>query len=208
MKQTFTEAVGGVSPLNGVIDGSVRKRRLKAGKPARGPVDRSLTFFCSNPQCDHGTWSPQDQARHMGAEFWSLAQAIVRLAPDSPEALALTGGKLLGELTDEECHVAAAAYEHYRRRGGVRTLSPQVRLRHREYVRRLASGEITPLDALGSRSRNEAGRFARSIGTARRDAEAAALRRQGQTYQQIADELGYASKGRAHGAVRRAYREA
>jgi hypothetical protein len=209
VKQTFTEAVGALSPLNGAIDGSARKEPRKARKPAREPMSRSLTFFCSNPQCDHGTWSPVDQARHMAGEFWKLAQAIVRLAPDSREALALTGGKVLNELTDDECRVAAAAYERHRRQGGVGQLPPQVRLRHKEYMRRLDAGAISPLAALSSvpdrRPRNEAGRFARTSEGVRRDAEAAALRRQGRTYEQIAAELGYASKGSAHDAVRRAY---
>jgi hypothetical protein len=48
------------------------------------------------------------------------------------------------------------------------------------------------------------GRFSRSIKTARRDAEAAALRDQGLTYQQIADELDMGNKGDAYHAVERA----
>lgn len=56
-------------------------------------------------------------------------------------------------------------------------------------------------------SRGGNGRFTRSIRTAKRDAEAAALRAKGRTYQQVADELGYASKGKAFEAVRRAFAE-
>lgn len=43
--------------------------------------------------------------------------------------------------------------------------------------------------------------------TKRRDAEAAKLRVRGRTYQQIADELGYASPGAAHDAVSRSLAE-
>lgn len=48
------------------------------------------------------------------------------------------------------------------------------------------------------------GRFTRSIDTAQRDADACRLRSRGTTYQQIADQLGYANKGDAHRAVSRA----
>jgi hypothetical protein len=41
----------------------------------------------------------------------------------------------------------------------------------------------------------------------RRDAEAAKLRVRGRTYQQIPDELGYASPGAAHDAVSRSLAE-
>lgn len=51
------------------------------------------------------------------------------------------------------------------------------------------------------------GQFVRTPDTARRDAQAAELRAQGRTYQQITDELGYADRGNAHRAVRRALRD-
>lgn len=51
------------------------------------------------------------------------------------------------------------------------------------------------------------GRFARSVKVAQRDADAAALRAKGWTYQRIANELGFASKGKAHEGVARAFRD-
>jgi len=48
------------------------------------------------------------------------------------------------------------------------------------------------------------GRFVRSLDTAERDAQAARLRSQGRTYREIAEELGFASRGAAHDAVARA----
>ena len=59
----------------------------------------------------------------------------------------------------------------------------------------------------GRTTRDGNGRFTRSIDTAQRDAEAAALRAKGRSFQQIADELGFASKGHAHDAVTRAFRD-
>lgn len=57
-------------------------------------------------------------------------------------------------------------------------------------------------------ARNErTGRYVRSPQTAARDAQAADLRAQGRTYQQIADELGYGDKKTALEAVRRAMRD-
>lgn len=53
-------------------------------------------------------------------------------------------------------------------------------------------------------ARNSRGAFVRTPETARRDAEAAELRAQAYTYQQIADQLGFADKGEAHHAVQRA----
>lgn len=50
-------------------------------------------------------------------------------------------------------------------------------------------------------------RFIRTPDSARRDAQAAELRAEGRSYQQIADELGLANKGSAHHAVRRALRD-
>lgn len=48
------------------------------------------------------------------------------------------------------------------------------------------------------------GRFVASPDTAERDAAAARLRAQGMTLAQIAEQLGYASKGAVHDAIRRA----
>ena len=47
------------------------------------------------------------------------------------------------------------------------------------------------------------GRFVRTVDTAERDAEAARLRTRGYSYQQIADELGWVSRGDAYRAVQR-----
>lgn len=55
----------------------------------------------------------------------------------------------------------------------------------------------------GTRGGN--GRFTRTTNSVRRDAEAASLRARGYSFQRIADELGFASKGKAHDAVTRAY---
>ncbi|MFD9764733.1 hypothetical protein ACFWXI_14520 [[Kitasatospora] papulosa] len=48
------------------------------------------------------------------------------------------------------------------------------------------------------------GQYFRTLSDAQRDAEAARLRARGLTYQQIADELGWTSRGDAHHAVQRA----
>jgi hypothetical protein len=50
-----------------------------------------------------------------------------------------------------------------------------------------------------------AGKFVRSVETAKRDAEAARLRSRGRTYPQIAEELGFCDKGAAHHAVARVF---
>jgi hypothetical protein len=55
----------------------------------------------------------------------------------------------------------------------------------------------------GTRAGN--GRFTRTAATIKRDHKAAELRGQGYSFQRIADELGFASKGKAHEAVMRAY---
>lgn len=52
-------------------------------------------------------------------------------------------------------------------------------------------------------ARSGKGKFVRTVGTAQRDADAARLRAEGWSYQAIADELGWSSKGDAHHAVRR-----
>src|ERR1700722_6466326 len=54
-------------------------------------------------------------------------------------------------------------------------------------------------------TRDGKGRYTRTLTTAARDAEAAALRARGRTFQQIADELGFASRAKAYEAVQRAF---
>ena len=54
-------------------------------------------------------------------------------------------------------------------------------------------------------SRNRKGKFTRTAAERRRDYRAAELHGQGWSYQRIADELGFASRGHAHNAVMRAY---
>jgi hypothetical protein len=61
-----------------------------------------------------------------------------------------------------------------------------------------------PADQLRNTSN---GRFQRQPETARRDAQAADLRAQGKTYQQIAEALGFAHRREAQGAVERAIKE-
>ncbi|MER5559693.1 hypothetical protein ABT071_13915 [Streptomyces sp. NPDC002506] len=59
------------------------------------------------------------------------------------------------------------------------------------------------------RARSEGnGQFVRTDDTARRDAQAAALRSEGKTFEHIATTLGYADKGCAWRGVRRARRDA
>jgi hypothetical protein len=59
----------------------------------------------------------------------------------------------------------------------------------------------------GTRVRGGNGKFTRTAATIKRDHKAAELRGQGYSFQRIADELGFASKGKAHEAVMRAYAE-
>lgn len=54
-------------------------------------------------------------------------------------------------------------------------------------------------------TRDGKGRFTRTTATARRDADAAALRAKGRTYEEIAAELGMASRAKAYEAVQRAF---
>ncbi len=54
--------------------------------------------------------------------------------------------------------------------------------------------------------RSGKGQFLRTPESAKRDAAAADLRADGRSFQQIADELGFADKGEAHHAVQRALR--
>lgn len=58
---------------------------------------------------------------------------------------------------------------------------------------------------MASGTRDGKGRYSRTIDTARRDAEAAALRAMGRTFDQIAAELGFTSRAKAYEAVQRAY---
>lgn len=111
-------------------------------KPRRQPVDRSLRFFCSNPQCDHQTWSERGQAVHMAREFDWAARALMKLAPDSNEALKLTGGIILRDLTDEECRAASA--EHRVRSVNGEEIPGRIRIIVNEYQRRLRAGTIAP----------------------------------------------------------------
>lgn len=59
----------------------------------------------------------------------------------------------------------------------------------------------------GSTERDRHGRYARQMDTVMRDAQALRLRARGMTYQQIADEMGYAEKGAAYKAVQRGMEE-
>jgi hypothetical protein len=54
-------------------------------------------------------------------------------------------------------------------------------------------------------TRNGNGRFTRTVDNAKRDADAATLRAKGRTFDQIAAEMSYASRGKAYEAVMRAY---
>jgi P27 family predicted phage terminase small subunit len=54
-------------------------------------------------------------------------------------------------------------------------------------------------------TRDGKGRYSRTVDTARRDADAAALRAQGRTFDQIAAELRFSSRSKAYEAVQRAY---
>lgn len=151
----FPQAVSAVSPLGESIDGSRAPRRARRIADRRPAADRSLTFFCSNPQCDHATWSAVDQARHMAREFWWLAQIVVRLAPDSPEALRFSGGTVLRDLTDEQLRDALADYEYLRRRGRQDEASIATQLRVQEYRRRGRAGLLVPNGRRGPRKLKE-----------------------------------------------------
>jgi len=112
--------------------------------PRPEPLGRSQTYFCSNPQCDHATLSDQDQARHMAREFWTVAQALIRLAPDSPEALKLTGGVIMAELADDECRTAHLDYQRAIRQNAIEELPIDTRIRYTEYNRRVRAGTLGP----------------------------------------------------------------
>jgi hypothetical protein len=59
----------------------------------------------------------------------------------------------------------------------------------------------------GRTARGGNGRFTRTAESRKRDYRAAELRGQGWSFQRIADELGFASKGHAHDAVMRAFQD-
>lgn len=61
--------------------------------------------------------------------------------------------------------------------------------------------------ATGTRTRGGNGKFTRTAASIRRDHRAAELRGQGWSFQRIAAELGFASRGKAHEAVLRAFAE-
>lgn len=60
-------------------------------------------------------------------------------------------------------------------------------------------------NAMTAGTRDGNGRFTRTPSTARRDAEAAALRAKGRTFDQIATEMKFSSRAKAYEAVMRAY---
>jgi hypothetical protein len=60
---------------------------------------------------------------------------------------------------------------------------------------------------MAARTRGGNGKFTRTAESRRRDHKAAGLRGQGWSYDRIAAELGFASKGHAHDAVMRAFAE-
>jgi P27 family predicted phage terminase small subunit len=69
---------------------------------------------------------------------------------------------------------------------------------------------VTPAAAgqrnvMASGTRDGKGRYSRTVDTARRDAEAAALRARGRTFDQIAAELRFSGRAKAYEAVQRAY---
>lgn len=60
---------------------------------------------------------------------------------------------------------------------------------------------------MATQTRGGNGKFTRTAESRKRDHKAAELHGQGYSYQRIADELGFASKGHAHNAVMRAFAE-
>lgn len=60
---------------------------------------------------------------------------------------------------------------------------------------------------MATRTRDGSGRFKRTIGTVQRDFDAAELHAKGWSFERIAGELGFASRGHAHDAVTRALRD-
>lgn len=60
---------------------------------------------------------------------------------------------------------------------------------------------------MATRTRGANGRYIRTIKAVQRDFDAAALRSKGASFDRIAAELGFASRGHAHDAVRRALRD-
>ncbi len=141
---SFPERVSAISPLGEVINGTPQPKPKRASRPRREPLARSLTFFCSNPQCDHATWSEREQATHMAREFWEVAQALIRLAPESSEALKLAGGVVLADLTDDEVRKGHNEYEWLRRRGPLEEIPIILRVLSAECARRLRAGTLGP----------------------------------------------------------------
>lgn len=136
--------------------------RPRPSRPRREPADRSLTYFCSDPQCEHATWSPHEQAVHMAREFRRVVNALAQAAPGSPEALRLTGGVVLADLTDDECRDGAAAYQRARRAqaGGMRgraveQITVATYLRYMEYWRRSHRGTLRPAGPRAARAPRE-----------------------------------------------------
>jgi hypothetical protein len=147
----FVRQISAVSPLNGdALDGSARPKPGRARAERRERLDASRTFFCSNPQCDHATWAAAEQATHMAAEFWEVAQELVRLAPDSLLALKLTGGVILSELTDEECRQAATDRRFLQQQQ--LPIPLPVRLGANEYHRRCKHGQLDLLTDTSQRA--------------------------------------------------------
>lgn len=142
MTRSFASQVAAITPLDEVIDGSPRPKPRRGRKPADRPPVGPVGYFCSNPQCDHATWTPDEQARHMAREFWAVAQALIRLAPTSPEALRLTGGVIVAELSDDECRAAHAEYAHLRHRGS--PIPAAIKIVMAEYGRRQRAGVLSP----------------------------------------------------------------
>ena len=83
----------------------------------------------------------------MAREFWAVAQAVIRLAPESPEALKLTGGVILRDLTIDECRTAVA--EHRRLRAAGEPIPLSVAVRVNEYHSRRRRGTIETIDKRG-----------------------------------------------------------
>lgn len=127
-----------LASLRAVSEPKPRPRRL-----SRPHQDVETRWHCSNPQCDHGTLSDRDQVKHAAGELWTAIQVIVRLAPESREALKYTGGVILHELSDEECREAETEYRRRQRRGEGAPV--RLRLIVNEYIRRLRAGALHTL---------------------------------------------------------------
>lgn len=173
MKQTFTEAVGAVSPLNGAIDGSARTKPRKApAKPARGAVVTSgIVCFC-------GERFSEDQAlefmKHLRAELGRDLAILERQRKRWRERYAADPEKFR---------------EKQRARSSRSRADPEKRRRAAERARLRDTGEVAP-------------ERPRSAEVKERDAKAAGLRKRGWSYRKIARELDLSVNG-AYSAVRR-----